>query len=72
MGCLMIADDVKFRIQEKIMQNPDIADAVISIIEDDGTQNLAKKGRAYESITLFTFSLSLFTLVAGKRKKLSF
>ncbi|MBD7968540.1 cation diffusion facilitator family transporter [Paenibacillus gallinarum] len=37
------ADDVKFRIQEKLMQNPDIADAVISIIEDDGITSWIKK-----------------------------
>ncbi|WP_145044559.1 cation diffusion facilitator family transporter [Paenibacillus xylanexedens] len=37
------ADDIKFRIQEKLMTNPDIADAAISIIEDDGVNSWGKK-----------------------------
>ncbi|WP_425271009.1 cation diffusion facilitator family transporter [Paenibacillus barcinonensis] len=37
------ADDIKFRIQEKLMLDPDIADAAISIIEDDGVSSWDKK-----------------------------
>lgn len=37
------ADDIKFRIQQNLMTNPDIADASISIIEDDGIHSWGKK-----------------------------
>ncbi|MBU5352755.1 cation diffusion facilitator family transporter [Paenibacillus barcinonensis] len=42
------ADDIKFRIQEKLMLDPDIADAAISIIEDDGVSSWDKKSSDIE------------------------
>lgn len=37
------ADDIKFRVQQQLMTNPDIADASISIIEDDGIHSWANR-----------------------------
>ncbi|MBM7587787.1 cation diffusion facilitator family transporter [Bacillus pakistanensis] len=33
---LSVADDIKFRVQDKIMSDPDITDVTLGIIEDDG------------------------------------
>ncbi|WP_135557440.1 cation diffusion facilitator family transporter [Paenibacillus cymbidii] len=33
------ADDIKFRVQDKLMADPDITDVVLGIIEDNGVRN---------------------------------
>lgn len=36
---LAVADDIKFRIRDRIMQDPDITDVTFGIIEDNGVRN---------------------------------
>jgi cation diffusion facilitator family transporter len=36
---LAVADDIKFRVQDRLIADPDITDVVISIIEDDGVKD---------------------------------
>ena len=36
---LAVADDIKFRVRDRVMQDPDITDVTFGIIEDNDVQN---------------------------------
>jgi hypothetical protein len=40
---LAIADDIKFRVQDKLIFDPDITDVTLGIIEDNGVLDWTPK-----------------------------
>jgi cation diffusion facilitator family transporter len=40
---LAIADDIKFRVQDKLLSDPDVSDVGIGIIEDNGVKNWSRQ-----------------------------